>query len=472
MVRPVWRPGVFPEGQGNMAFQMARPDGGPDPIFTNLGVVEYVSDAPGELILLWVDYTSSFWSGTTWENRGDLIVRAPAGEARGYWAFSWGPNLVNSGRLIVEGQVYALAFQSWDGTDPLLQNSGQIVARSGGETNAVIFGNYARVVNSGYAAAFNSSPTYNAVGVQLLSGGLVENSGEIRAESTVATMRPRGVELLPRGNGARVENAGLIAAKDAIYENPFGAGVTEVVNQATGRIEGDVRLGDFADRVTNRGVISGLVDLGPGSDLYAGAQGRVTGGVFGGLGDDSIAAGSGPTYLRGDEGNDSIVGGSDFDDINGNMGDDAAYGGLGDDWVVGGKDQDLLFGDAGNDIVYGNLGADTCHGGDGADTIRGGQANDELFGGAGDDWLSGDRGDDIITGGAGADVFHTFGDAGLDRVTDFSVAEGDRVMLDPGTQYTTAQVGADTVISMTGGGQMVLVGVQLSSLPAGWIFVS
>ena len=50
------------------------------------------------------------------------------------------------------------------------------------------------------------------------------------------------------------------------------------------------------------------------------------------------------------------------------------------------------------------------------------------------------------------------------------MGEGDRVMLDPGTQYTVAQVGADTVISMTGGGQMTLVGVTLSSLPSGWIF--
>ena len=45
-----------------------------------------------------------------------------------------------------------------------------------------------------------------------------------------------------------------------------------------------------------------------------------------------------------------------------------------------------------------------------------------------------------------------------------------RVMLDPGTQFTVGQAGADTVISMTGGGQMILVGVQLSSLTGNWIF--
>ena len=46
----------------------------------------------------------------------------------------------------------------------------------------------------------------------------------------------------------------------------------------------------------------------------------------------------------------------------------------------------------------------------------------------------------------------------------------DRVQLDPGATYTVAQMGADTVITMGGGGQMVLVGVQLSSLTQGWIF--
>jgi serralysin len=216
---------------------------------------------------------------------------------------------------------------------------------------------------------------------------------------------------------------------------------------------------------------------GAGDDTITGnaAKNHLSGGggtdrLFGAAGDDTIDGGSGANYLRGDDGADTITGGADFDDINGNMGNDTAHGGLGDDWVVGGKDQDSLFGDVGDDIVYGNLGDDTCDGGAGADLMRGGQGADSLAGGAGNDWLSGDRGDDTISGGAGADVFHTFGDAGVDRVLDFSVAEGDRVQLDPGTQWTVAQVGTDTVISMTGGATMVLVGVQMSSLPTGWIF--
>lgn len=205
-----------------------------------------------------------------------------------------------------------------------------------------------------------------------------------------------------------------------------------------------------------------------GGDTITGSA--VADSLRGYTGDDVINGGNGTNYLRGDEGNDSIVGGTGFDDINGNMGNDTASGGAGEDWVVGGRDNDSLSGGDAYDLVYGNLGNDTISGDGGNDIVRGGQQDDVLFGGAGNDYMSGDKDSDTITGGSGADIFHTFGDAGMDRVLDFSLVEGDRVQVDPGTQYTVAQVGADTVISMTGGAQMVLVGVQMSSLTPGWIF--
>ncbi|TAJ72223.1 MAG: calcium-binding protein [Phenylobacterium sp.] len=190
-----------------------------------------------------------------------------------------------------------------------------------------------------------------------------------------------------------------------------------------------------------------------------------------GEGNDTVTDTGGANYLRGDGGADSLQGGVDFDDINGNVGADTIRGGLGDDWVVGGKDDDLIFGDDGGDLVYGNLGADTCEGGAGADIVRGGQGNDTLSGGPGDDFVSGDRGDDVMTGGLGADRFHSSSDAGLDRVLDFSLAQGDRVQLDPGTTYSVSQSGDDTVIAMSAG-QVVLVGVSMSSLTADSIFIA
>ncbi len=216
--------------------------------------------------------------------------------------------------------------------------------------------------------------------------------------------------------------------------------------------------GSGNDSISARGGVD-VVWAGDGSDT-----------VSAGAGNDTVDGGAGVSYLRGDEGNDSLIGGSAFDDINGNAGNDTVSTGAGEDYCVGGKDNDSLSGGANYDLVYGNLGDDTCNGEDGDDIVRGGQGNDAVNGGNGADFVSGDKGDDTMSGGAGADIFHTFGDAGIDRVIDFNLAQGDRVQLDPGTQFTVSQVGTDTVINMTGGGQMTLVGIQMSSLTGNWIF--
>jgi Ca2+-binding RTX toxin-like protein len=205
-----------------------------------------------------------------------------------------------------------------------------------------------------------------------------------------------------------------------------------------------------------------------GPDTLSGAAGDDT--LYGGAGNDSLDGGDGASLMWGEEGDDQISGGSGFDNINGNMGNDTAHGNAGDDWVVGGKDNDQVYGDAGNDIVYGNLGNDTVSGGDGNDWVRGGQGDDSVSGGAGNDVVWGDRGDDTVSGGAGADTFRFFSGGGVDRVTDFSYAEGDRVLIEGGATWTLAQSGSDTVVTLAGGADtLVLVGVNLSSLPAGWI---
>ena len=208
-----------------------------------------------------------------------------------------------------------------------------------------------------------------------------------------------------------------------------------------------------------------------GSDGNDHLSARIDGGsrIEGGSGDDVIIGRDYADYLRGGDGADSIHGGGGADDINGNTGDDTINGGAGDDWVSGGQHNDLLLGGAGNDLVLGNLGNDTLYGDAGADTVRGGQHNDVIFGGDGDDWLSGDLGDDTVTGGAGADTFHIFAQAGLDLVTDFNRAEGDRVFIGDGSRYTVSQVGADVVIDLVGGARMVLANVSMSSLSDGWI---
>jgi Ca2+-binding RTX toxin-like protein len=291
-----------------------------------------------------------------------------------------------------------------------------------------------------------------------------------------------GDDVIVVADGASFVDGG--DGHDELWLSPTGAAAVSLSyaslaagGGALANIEAVVMFGGAGADTLQGGALPDVLVGDGGADLLSGVEGddELFGDagadtVLGGAGADTVVGGDGANYLRGDDGADSLAGGAAFDDINGNVGNDSASGGAGDDWVVGGKDNDRLAGEDGADIVYGNLGADTCDGGAGDDLIRGGQQDDVLSGGAGDDWLSGDRDNDTLTGGAGADIFHTFGDAGTDRVTDFSVAQGDRVQLDPGTLYTVAQMGSDTVISMAGGGQMILVGVSLASLSPGWIF--
>ena len=118
------------------------------------------------------------------------------------------------------------------------------------------------------------------------------------------------------------------------------------------------------------------------------------------------------------------------------------------------------------------MGNDTAFGEWDNDTVRGGQGADSIAGGDGDDFMSGDRGDDTISGGLGADTFHSFMGAGIDRVLDFNAADGDRLNLLAGSTYAVRQNGADVVVDMGAGDQVILVGVQLDGLPTGWLFLS
>ncbi|MEZ9059811.1 VCBS domain-containing protein, partial [Vibrio pelagius] len=67
----------------------------------------------------------------------------------------------------------------------------------------------------------------------------------------------------------------------------------------------------------------------------------------------------------------------------------------------------------------------------GDDTLDGGEGDDILYGQGGDDKLIGGLGDDILTGGEGEDIFKwvDMDDGSSDTITDFSVADGDKLDL-------------------------------------------
>ncbi len=118
---------------------------------------------------------------------------------------------------------------------------------------------------------------------------------------------------------------------------------------------------------------------------------------------------------------ETITGSVRGDEIAADMGNDVVKSLAGDDVVRGGAGRDRLVLGDGNDRGIGDAGNDVLLGGNGNDTLSGGKGLDTLDGGTGND---------ILNGGDGADSFVFGVGYGSDRVTDFNVAEGDRLRLD------------------------------------------
>lgn len=243
--------------------------------------------------------------------------------------------------------------------------------------------------------------------------------------------------------------------------------LTGTIENAWGSGFADEIYGSSTANTLNGGGGNDWLEGGAGNDLLNAGIGSDT--AWGDEGNDTLtSSGSDYTQLWAGEGNDSISGGSSWDNTHGNQGNDTTHGNDGNDWVVGGKDNDLMYGDRGNDLVYGNMGNDTLYGGEGDDRLLGGQDSDTLVAGDGNDFLSGDRGTDTISGGSGADTFYGFDGGGVDRVTDFNYAEGDRVLLFQTTVQSVGVVGADTIVSYGTGNQLILVGVT-NALPTDFV---
>lgn len=215
----------------------------------------------------------------------------------------------------------------------------------------------------------------------------------------------------------------------------------------------------------------------------------------------------------------SLTGSDTANRISGNIGNDVLSGAGGDDYLFGGTGNDTLNGGEGNDVLDGGVGADTMTGGNGDDiyyvdnagdvvnevgttgvdvaytsvdfvfapdaslefiyvnsssglNVTGSNSANRMVGSLGNDTLTGAGGNDFLWGGSGADTFR-YGttDFGRDTIVDFSVAQGDVVQFSASLfgsysamMNSTAQVGADVVITHSAGNTVTLLGIDLGSL--------
>jgi Ca2+-binding RTX toxin-like protein len=125
--------------------------------------------------------------------------------------------------------------------------------------------------------------------------------------------------------------------------------------------------------------------------------------------------------------------------------------------------------------LMGNSAANTLTGLMGVDVLLGYGGADKLIGGVGNDKLTGGAGADILTGSTGLDTFIFVNGHGNDRITDFSIASGDKLRLDDalwgGTVLKTsgivaqfAKTAAGEVVMDFGGGDIIhLVGLSATT---------
>ncbi len=205
-----------------------------------------------------------------------------------------------------------------------------------------------------------------------------------------------------------------------------------------------------------------------------------------GSGDDHITGTGHANWLRGGEGDDTIIGGAGNDTIAGGGGADSLDGGAGIDTLSYAQSSQAVYitlsnpsgipGDmhlavggeatddhaAGFENVAGGFGDDRLVGSDIGNVLTGGAGNDTLDGLGGNDTLVGGAGADTLSGGAGNDTLSYAGAQGrvVINLGTNSVAEGDaegdvvsgfeNVVGGSGHDHLTGSAGANRIVGGAG----------------------
>lgn len=244
-----------------------------------------------------------------------------------------------------------------------------------------------------------------------------------------------------------------------------GADTLDFSDTTTRTINFDLRL--FTAQAVNAGLTLSFAAGSRFENIIGGALNDTFTGnalsnfIWGLAGNDTIDGGGGNDTINGGTGNDTYrfdtdgAGGSDtlveaavpgIDTLDfsatttrnvainlGLLGPQVVNAGLTLTIAAGGPFENITGGGL-NDTLTGNLFNNTIRGLSGNDTLNGSGGNDVLDGGIGNDLLIGGAGNDTLTGGTiAADRFRfdaPLNASNVDIITDFTVAEGDRIELE------------------------------------------
>ncbi|CAO3355181.1 beta strand repeat-containing protein [Azospirillum palustre] len=367
------------------------------------------------------------------------------------------------------------------------------ISATGNELNNVLTGNSgANLLDGGLGADSMAGGAGNDV-------YLVDDAGDVVTELTGQGSDEVRTSLSSYLLGANVEVLTYTGTGD------FAGTGNALDNLLTGGLGNDTLSGGDGADTLDGGAGSNLLIGGSGNDVY----------LVGALGDQVVElSGEGIDEVRtaltsytltdgvetltytgvaafagtGNALDNLIAGGAGADTLDGGFGADTLIGGLGDDvYVVDSVGDTVIEGtDAGIDEVRTTLsaftlgdtverlvfqgGGDASGVGNGLDNwLAGNVGNDTLDGGAGNDTLLGGLGNDVLTGGSGADLFAFAAGDGLDSITDFDAAQGDRIGLAAGQAYSVdTNANGDAVIVYGTGDIVTLAGIQPAAVSSAW----
>ena len=348
--------------------------------------------------------------------------------------------------------ISVVSYESTGMTFNITITGNQVVDNDWGRNISVVGGSQIRITNN-----FVSGNAAGLAGIYLASEGSFDTFGVTDVTVTGNTVLNTGSATTGHGNimlydGTDHSLSGIVISGNFVQ----GLGIRSIGSSIS------------ADLLDNQVNSVAAAPSAPPVPAPAQRSGNLV--LTGSIGSDELRGGGGNDTLSSGGGDDRLYGGAGDDSAQGNQGADALYGGDGLDTLFGGQEGDTLSGGDGNDLLLGNLGDDLVLAEGGNDTVWGGQQNDVLYGDAGDDWLSGDRGDDTLTGGTGADRFFFTAGGGNDLITDFSFADGDRLVVPAGAVVTFGMsANGDAALSLAGFGTIVLAGVPAGQADAGWI---
>ncbi|MCG7392212.1 hypothetical protein MHY87_04765 [Microvirga sp. ACRRW] len=306
----------------------------------------------------------------------DTVIVGEGAEIAAYGASSYGIRGSLGNTFIINGRVHSEQSHG-------IATQGTITIGEHGSVHGGLLGVYFLydgnfplnvLTNAGTISAQNSAVYLEGSPAIVLNSGTIDGTTGINFSNTYSPSHTVDQTLV-------VNNTGLIKGTGATHRAIAGStiGSNTVIN--SGRIEGDVRLGDYNDVYDGRGgTVTGKVWLGAGDDVFYGGDGSET--VWLGKGSDVADGGEGIDTLdfsaaatvdlriieRQQTGSDSWATISNIENLNGSGFDDRFIGNAAANALIGNGGNDTLDGYDGNDLLSGGAGDDLLVGGAGSDT--------------------------------------------------------------------------------------------------------